>query len=85
VIPIHVPSLNERKEDIPLLAEHFLTIVCQEQGIKTKSLTSDAKKELTSINWTGNIRELRNVIERLVILCDESISGNDVARYANPK
>ncbi|MFM7473367.1 MAG: sigma 54-interacting transcriptional regulator, partial [Crocinitomicaceae bacterium] len=85
VIPIHVPSLNERTTDIPLLADHFLTLVCQEQGIQKKEFTSEAKAELQKINWTGNIRELRNVIERLVILCDNIIKGKDVARYANPK
>lgn len=85
VIPIHVPSLNERITDIPLLADHFLTLVCQEQGIQKKEFASEAKVELQKINWTGNIRELRNVIERLVILCDNTIKGEDVARYANPK
>ena len=85
VIPIHVPSLNERTTDIPLLADHFLTLVCQEQGIQKKEFTNEAKFELQKINWTGNIRELRNVIERLVILCDNTIKGEDVARYANPK
>ena len=85
VIPIHVPSLNERTTDIPLLADHFLTLVCQEQGIQKKEFANDAKLELQKINWTGNIRELRNVIERLVILCDNTIKGEDVARYANPK
>lgn len=85
VIPIHVPSLNERTSDIPLLADHFLTLVCQEQGIQKKEFTNEAKVELQKINWTGNIRELRNVIERLVILCDNTIKGEDVARYANPK
>lgn len=85
VIPIHVPSLNERTSDIPMLAEHFLQIVCQEQGIATKNLSSDAKTQLQKVNWTGNIRELRNVMERLVILCDNTINGKDVERYANPK
>jgi len=85
VIPIHVPSLNERTTDIPLLADHFLTLVCQEQGIQKKEFANEAKVELQKINWTGNIRELRNVIERLVILCDNTIKGEDVARYANPK
>ncbi|MFM7300146.1 MAG: sigma-54-dependent transcriptional regulator [Crocinitomicaceae bacterium] len=85
VIPIHVPSLNERTTDIPLLADHFLTLICQEQGIHKKGFASEAKVELQKINWTGNIRELRNVIERLVILCDNTIKGEDVARYANPK
>ncbi|MFM7467471.1 MAG: sigma-54-dependent transcriptional regulator [Crocinitomicaceae bacterium] len=85
VIPIHVPSLNDRTTDIPLLADHFLTLVCQEQGIHKKEFASEAIVELQKINWTGNIRELRNVIERLVILCDNTIKGEDVARYANPK
>ncbi len=83
VIPIHVPALNERRDDIPLLAEHFLTMVCSEQGIQRKSFTNDALENLKQINWTGNIRELRNVVERLVILCDEQISGEEVKLYAN--
>ncbi|TNE55087.1 MAG: sigma-54-dependent Fis family transcriptional regulator [Bacteroidetes bacterium] len=85
VIPIHVPSLNERREDIPMLAEHFLTMVCSEQGIARKQFHEDALKELQSIDWTGNIRELRNVVERLVILCENEISGAEVRTYANPK
>ncbi|NBU47217.1 MAG: sigma-54-dependent Fis family transcriptional regulator [Flavobacteriales bacterium] len=68
VIPIHVPSLNERITDIPLLADHFLTLVCQEQGIQKKEFASEAKVELQKINWTGNIRELRNTCENLSVL-----------------
>ena len=83
VIPLHVPSLNERKDDIPLLAEHFLTMVCAEQGIPRKSFNIEAVKELKKIDWTGNIRELRNVVERLVILCDSEIKGDEVKMYAN--
>jgi two-component system nitrogen regulation response regulator NtrX len=83
VIPIHVPSLNERREDIPLLSEHFLTMVCLEQGIARKTFSKDALKELKIINWTGNIRELRNVIERLVILCGSLIEADDVKLYSN--
>ena len=83
VIPLHVPSLNERRDDIPSLAEHFLTLVCAEQGIPKKTINSDALIELKKINWTGNIRELRNVVERLVILCDAEISGDEVKLYAN--
>ena len=60
VILIHVPSLNERKEDIPLLAEHFLNLICQDHGMPTKTFTKEAIKELQKINWTGNIREFRN-------------------------
>lgn len=85
VIPIHVPSLNDRKDDIPLLAEHFLSIICDDQGIPKKELTADGIKALQNVDWTGNIRELRNIIERLVILCDKKITGPDVELYANRK
>jgi len=84
VILIHVPSLNERKEDIPLLAEHFLNEVLQEQSMPPKTFTEDAFRALKSIHWTGNIRELRNVVERLAILCDKEIAGEDVRKYAQP-
>ncbi len=84
VILIHVPSLNERIDDVPLLADHFLDSIAQEQGSPRKELTKDAYEALQSLNWTGNIRELRNLIERLIILCDKVISGEDVKRYANP-
>jgi DNA-binding NtrC family response regulator len=84
VIPIHVPSLNDRKDDIPLLVAHFLSMICQEQGIKLKPIQPAAIKALQAIDWTGNIRELRNVLERLVILCDDEISNEEVVRYANP-
>ncbi len=83
IIPIHVPSLNQRKEDIPLLAEHFLTLICNDHGIPRKTIENQAFNALQEINWTGNIRELRNVIERLVILTNESITEEDVVRYAN--
>ena len=85
VILIHVPSLNDRREDIPVLAEHFLTMICVEHGIQRKSLSEEAILELQKTDWTGNIRELRNIIERLVILCDSKISGEDVKLFANPK
>lgn len=85
VILIHVPSLNERKEDIPLLAEYFLGNISTEQGKKNISFTTDALKALQEVNWTGNIRELRNIVERLIILCDEKITDKDVKLYANPK
>jgi two-component system, NtrC family, nitrogen regulation response regulator NtrX len=84
VILIHVPSLNERKEDIPLLADHFIRQVCEDYGMPQKSFTKDAIKELQKVNWTGNIREFRNVVERLVILCDKTISDKDVIAYARP-
>ena len=85
VILIHVPSLNERREDIPVLSEHFLTMVCAEHGIPRKELTEVALLELQKTNWTGNIRELRNIIERLVILCDSKITDEDVKLFSNPK
>lgn len=85
VIPIHVPSLNERKDDIPLLTDHFLNIICNEQGIPLKKVDADGMKALQEVNWTGNIRELRNVLERMVILCEDVIGKVDVIRYANPK
>lgn len=84
VILIQVPPLNDRKDDIPMLAEHFMDTICQEQGIPSKSLNDQAIEALKEINWTGNIRELRNVIERLIILCDKTITGADVRTYANP-
>ena len=84
VILIHVPSLNEREDDIPLLAEHFNTLICSEYGMSKKNIKKDAIKELQKIEWTGNIREFRNVLERLIILCREDISGKDVIAYARP-
>ena len=85
VILIHVPSLNERREDIPMLAEHFIALVCSEHGIPKKEFTDDALLELQQTDWTGNIRELRNIVERLVILCGPKITGDDVKMFANPK
>ena len=85
VIPIHVPSLNERKGDIPILAEHFLAIICEDQGLPLKEIDKSGITALKDVNWTGNIRELRNIIERLVILCGDTITGDDVNLYANPK
>ena len=84
VILIHVPSLNERKDDIPLLCTHFVKEICDDYGMPVKEFTPDALKEMQNINWTGNIRELRNVVERLVILCDKKITGKDVGMYAAP-
>lgn len=84
VILIHVPSLNERREDIPMLTEHFLQLICQDHGIPKKSIDATAIEALQALNWTGNIRELRNIIERLVILSDQTIKSSDVKRYANP-
>ncbi len=85
VIIIHVPSLNERNEDIPLLIERFLIDICTEYGIAKKNIEAGAIKLLQDYNWTGNIRELRNVIERLVILSGKAISTEDVTHYVMPK
>ncbi len=85
VILVEVPSLNDRKDDIPILANHFLDKICEDNGMPKKELTESAIKELQEINWTGNIRELRNLVERLLILCDGKIEGEDVKRYSNPK
>jgi len=82
VIPIQVPSLNERLEDVPLLANHFLNLICSDHGVGLKKITTDAIKELQKKNWTGNIREFRNVIERLIILCDKEITHEDVIQYS---
>lgn len=85
VILIHVPSLNDRIDDIPLLAEHFLKLISDEHGTAPKPITKEAIKELQKINWTGNIREFRNVMERLLILCDKTITDKDVQAYARPR
>src|SRR6056297_565242 len=84
VILIDVPSLDDRKEDIPLLAEHFNELICADYGVSKKIITDDALEELKKISWTGNIREFRNVLERLIILCDKEITGKDVVAYAQP-
>lgn len=81
VIVIKVPSLNERVDDIPILTEFFLEKVCGEYGMATKSISDTAVKALQGIDWTGNIRELRNVVERLVILGGEEISEADVNAF----
>ena len=84
VILIHVPSLNERKDDIPVLAEYFNSLICNEYGMSKKIIRKDALKELQKIQWTGNISEFRNVMERLIILCPNEINGADVIAYARP-
>ncbi len=85
VIPIHVPSLNQRVEDIPLLAEHFLQILSEEHGIQAKKINKEALTALQKIDWTGNVREFKNVIERLIILCDKVITEKDIKLYASKK
>ncbi|MDR1153375.1 MAG: sigma-54 dependent transcriptional regulator [Bacteroidales bacterium] len=84
VILVRVPTLNERLEDIPLLAEHFINQICTEYGMPMKELTKGAIAELQKVNWTGNIREFRNVVERLIILCDKKITDKDVRTFAQP-
>ena len=81
VIPIHVPALDDRKEDIPLLINHFAEYICQEQGTKTKSFSPEAITALQQRSWPGNIRELRNVVERLIILSGDVITDQDVAMF----
>ena len=84
VILIHVPTLNERLDDIPILANHFIKQICGEYGMPEKDITGKAITELQKISWTGNIREFRNVIERLIILCDKEITDSDVMKFAAP-
>lgn len=84
VILIKVPSLNERIEDIPELANHFINQICSDYGMPEKTITDDAIEKLQQINWTGNIREFRNVIERLIILGNKSITAKDVEAFAAP-
>ena len=85
VIPIHVPTLDERKDDIPLLITHFSELICAEQGIQLKHFDAKAVKALQERSWTGNIRELRNVVERLIILSGKSITKEDIHSYVLPK
>ena len=85
VILIHVPSLNDRRDDIPVLADYFMTMVCAEHGIARKSFDTKALDTLQKLNWTGNIRELRNIVERLIILGGSTITGEDVKLFANPQ
>tara|TARA_B110000902_G_scaffold124295_1_gene145118 strand:- start:25106 stop:26284 length:1179 start_codon:yes stop_codon:yes gene_type:complete len=84
VILIHVPSLNDRRDDIPLLANHFMSMVCSEHGIARKSFNDKALEQLQKTDWSGNIRELRNIIERLIILGGDIISAEEVRLFANP-
>lgn len=84
VILIHVPTLNDRAGDIPLLANHFITEICETQGKPLITFDEEALTALQNITWTGNIRELRNVVERLAILCDTKITTEDVDLYARP-
>ena len=82
VIPIHIPSLDERKDDIPLLVDYFCEQICGEQGIRGKSFDAEAVAALQARSWTGNIRELRNVVERLIILGGQTITKADIELFA---
>jgi DNA-binding NtrC family response regulator len=82
VIMIHVPSLYDRKEDIPLLVSHFVDLLSKEQGLEKKSFNEGAFAKLDAYPWTGNIRELRNVVERLLILGDNPISADNIVQFA---
>ena len=82
VIPIHVPALRDRKEDIPLLVEHFCALICSEQCIAPKTFDQSAMEALQKRDWTGNIRALRNVVERLIILSGSTITASDVNNFA---
>jgi len=82
VILINNPTLDQRKEDIPILTEHFNKQICNEHGITEKAFSPEALKTLQSYSWSGNIREFRNVIERLIILCSETVSKEDVESFA---
>ncbi|HZJ73746.1 MAG TPA: sigma-54 dependent transcriptional regulator [Perlabentimonas sp.] len=84
VIIIQVPPLSERIDDIPILVNHFNKIICQEHGIPPRKISADAIEALKKFSWTGNIRELRNVIERLIILCNKEITANDIKLFAQP-
>ena len=84
VILINVPSLNERKDDVPILAQYFLNQLSQDHG-RDIDFDKAALEELKKVDWTGNIRELRNIVERLIILCNKTITAADIKMYANPK
>jgi two-component system, NtrC family, nitrogen regulation response regulator NtrX len=84
VIVIHVPTLNDREEDIPLIANHFLEEVCQSMAKPLMQFDDKALESLKKIQWTGNVRELHNVVERLAILCDQTITEDNIRKYAQP-
>jgi len=85
VIVIKVPELSKRKSDIPVLVDHFSNIISKDQGIETKKFSKDSLKLLEDYNWSGNVRELRNVVERLIILGGDTISKDDVSLFATKK
>jgi DNA-binding NtrC family response regulator len=81
VIQMHVPPLNKRRDDIPMLAIHFTHEICNDYNMKELLIEDEALEALKNHNWIGNIRELRNVIERLIILCDDKITVRDIENY----
>jgi len=81
---IHVPPLVERKDDIPLLTSNFLEEICNDYGMPVKKISDGALEALKTLPWTGNIRELRNMAERLIILSDKTITEDDIRAFANP-
>jgi DNA-binding NtrC family response regulator len=83
VIIIHVPSLANRKQDIPILTEYFVNMISKEQGIENKNFTKEALVKLNKYEWTGNVRELRNIIERLMILGDNPVSEENIIQFAS--
>ena len=83
VILIKVPALNDRREDIPLLVDFFTKKISDEQGAPQKTFSDEAIEMLKKYDWTGNIRELRNVVERLIILGEKQVSANDVNLFAS--
>lgn len=84
VINIHVPHLTERTDDIPVIAQSFLEEICGDYGMPIKKISDSAMEALKTLPWTGNVRELHNMIERLIILSDKTITENDVVAFANP-
>ena len=82
VIMIHIPALGDRKEDIPILTEHFVDLLSKEQGLERKTFSKEALEKLNNYPWTGNVRELRNVIERLMILGDNPVSAENIVQFA---
>jgi DNA-binding NtrC family response regulator len=83
VILIRVPALKERLTDIPLLTNHFTAVLTKEQGLEPKTFSSEALERLLDYPWTGNVRELRNVVERLMILGDNPISADNIKQFAS--
>ena len=79
---IHVPSLGQRKEDIPVLTEHFVELLSKEQGLEKKEFSPKALEKLDNYHWTGNVRELRNVVERLMILGENPITAENIDQFA---